>query len=149
MQNMTGPYRSWMVAWCWSVVAIGLIFAAGVIPALRTPTLLYLDLVTWPFDGQPETISTEAIFAFGILGAITAGWGVMMTALVTDPVIGREPRFWRVMTMSIVAWFVLLAAVSVLAGLPANIMSGANLLLTYLYPVWRGRLMSDVPPTQD
>lgn len=144
---MTGPYRSWLVAWCWSVVAIGLIFALGVIPALRAPTLLYLDLVTWPLDGRPESIGTDAVFAFGILGAITAAWGVMMTALVIDPVIGRMPRFWRVLTMSVVAWFGLLVVVSWLAGMPANIMSGANLLLTYLYPVWRGRLMSETAST--
>jgi hypothetical protein len=134
-----------MVAWCWSVVAVGLVFVAGVVPELRAPVLLYLDVLTWPLDGRPAAISAEAVFAFGILGAITAGWGVMMALLITDPVVGREPRFWRVMTAAVVVWFALLTAVSWSSGYPANVLSGANLLLTYLYPVWRGRMMTAAP----
>jgi hypothetical protein len=129
-----------MLAWCWSVVAVGLIFVAAVVPALQAPTLLYLDAITWPLDGKPERIGDDAVFAFGILGAITAGWGLMMARLVADPIVGREPRLFRHMTGAILLWFVLLAVVSWRAGVPWNILSGGNLLLTYLYPVWRGRL---------
>jgi hypothetical protein len=135
---MAGPWRGWLVAWCWSVIVVGFLLLAVVVPPLSAPTRLYIDMAFWPMDGQPVVSARETLFSLGILGAVTVGWGVLMLGLVTSPGLAALPAAWRWATGALAVWFAGLCLASWAAGAPTNMLSGANLFLTWLYPVWRG-----------
>ena len=147
---MTGFYHRWLVIWCWMTILIGALFALSVFAALRSPTLLFLDVIYWPIDGQPAMLSREAILGTALVGAVMVGWGVLMLGLAQDERLSKEPRVWRLMTTSVVVWFVVDSTASVLGGAGLNALSNAVFTAMFVYPVVKsgvlsGRLNADRP----
>ena len=139
---MTGFYHRWMVIWCWITIGIGAVFALSVFAGLRGPTMLFLDIVFWPIDGQPATLSREAILGMALTGAVMVGWGVLMLGLAQDEKLSREPRVWQIMTTAMVIWFVVDSTASLLAGAGVNALGNVGFLATFLYPVLKSGVLS-------
>ena len=140
---MTGFWHRWMVIWCWAILIVGAVFAASAIPALRWPTLLFLDIVFWPIDGQPATLSREAAFGVALSGALLTGWAVLMLGLARDPKLSREPRVWWLMTSAILVWFVVDSAASWLTGASVNVLSNSLFVAAYLLPILKSGVLSN------
>ena len=83
-------------------------FTLSVFAGLRGPTMLFLDVIFWPIDGQPATLSREAILGTALVGAVMVGWGVLMLGLAQDEQLSKEPRVWRLITTSVAIWFVVI-----------------------------------------
>ena len=139
---MTGFWHRWMVIWCWATLGVGAIFAMSAFASLRGPTMLFLDVIFWPIDGQPAALSREAALGIGLCGALMIGWGMLMLGLVQDPKLSRESRVWQIMTYAMVTWFVVDSAVSWLTGAGVNVLSNAGFLATYLIPVVKSGVLS-------
>ena len=139
---MTGFYHRWMVIWCWIMINIGAVFALSIFGALRGPTMMFLDIVFWPIDGQPAVLSREAVLGTALVGAVMIGWGVLMLGLVRDEKLAREPRVWSIMTTAVVLWFVIDSTCSVIGGAGVNALSNAVFLATFLYPVLKSGVLS-------
>lgn len=139
---MTGFYHRWLMIWCWMTILIGAVFALSVFAGLRGPTMVFLDIIYWPIDGQPAALSREAILGTALAGAVMVGWGVLMLGLAKDERLSKEPRVWRLMTTSVVVWFVVDSAASVFAGASVNALSNASFLALFLYPVLKSGVLS-------
>jgi hypothetical protein len=140
--NMTGFWHRWMIIWCWVTIVFGAVLALSAIAALRAPTLLFLDLVFWPLDGQQANLSREAVFGVSLCGAIMLGWGALMLGLARDEKLSREPRIWQIMTTGMVLWFVVDSLASWLAGAGVNVLSNAVFVVAYLVPVVKSGVLS-------
>ena len=139
---MTTFWHRWMIVWCWSVIGLGALFALSAFASLRGPTMLFLDLVFWPIDGQPAALSREAVFGVAISGALTLSWGVLMLGLVRDRTLG--PNVWQTMTTALTIWFVVDSLASIISGAGVNAISNAVLYATFLLPLAKsGMLVRD------
>ncbi len=139
---MTGFWHRWMVIWCWAVVGIGAVFAISAFASLRWPTMLFLDIIFWPIDGQPAALSREAVLGVSLTGAVMVGWGVLMLGLAQDAKLSRDPRVWHLMTYAMVTWFVVDSVASWLAGAGVNVLSNAGFLATFLIPIVKSGVLS-------
>lgn len=136
---MTAFWHRWMMIWCWSVIGLGALFALSAFAGLRAPTLLFLDLIFWPVNGQPATLSSEAVFGIAVSGALTLGWGVLMLGLVRDRNLG--PAIWHHMTAALTIWFAVDSLASIVSGASLNTVSNALLYAAYLIPVAKSGLL--------
>ncbi len=139
---MTGFWHRWMVVWCWTMVGVGTVFAVTAIAPLRTPTMLFLDLIFWPVDGQPAALSREAVLGIALCGAIMIGWGSLMLGLASDRKLSAEPRVWQLMTYAMIIWFVVDSAASWQTGAGVNVFSNAVFLISFLIPVIKSGALS-------
>lgn len=70
---MSNFWKSWLDIRCLAVIAFGGILAASSIPGFETGTRIFITLIN-PVD-VPVFNDIER-FAFGLIGAITIGWGI-------------------------------------------------------------------------
>lgn len=130
---MTGLWSTWIVIWCWAVVAFGVFLATGAIPGIDAAARALFVL----FSGDPATndvFDHPAVrFGLGLQGALTVGWGLTMLALAQAPSIGAPQ--WRALSVAMVAWFVIDSAISISTGFWLNAVSNTALLVAFLIPV--------------
>ncbi len=128
---MSGFWKTWMRVWCWAVLAFGAVLVLAAVPALDAAPRLALGLV----GGDPVLLDLPTMrFAFGLMGALTLGWGVSMMAMVALAHTHGAP-VWRSLTASVLVWYVIDSAISVLTGFPLNAVSNTLLTVGYLIPV--------------
>ncbi len=130
---MTGFWKSWMTIWCWSTVALGLVFVAGAAPGADAAALLYYDFVYWPLDGAPD-FDPMLRFTGGVLGAVLIGWAVTIFALIDAARAAGAPA-WRGLTAAMAIWFTIDSTISVLSGAAFNVVPNALFMGTFLIPV--------------
>jgi hypothetical protein len=140
---MVQPYHRWLVAWCWALIAIGIVFVIGVFAPFRAPTLLFLDLVFWPLDGRlAGPLAPEAIFSSALVGAVTFGWGLLMLGLVRDPVLSQSATVWRAMTIALASWFIVDSLASWVSGAHLNVLGNIGIAASFLIPVLKSGVLS-------
>ncbi len=128
---MSGFWKTWMRVWCWAVLAFGAVLVLAAVPALDAAPRLVLGLV----GGDPLLLDLPTMrFAFGLMGALTLGWGLSMIAMVALAHTHGAP-VWRSLTASVLVWYVIDSAISVLTGFPLNAVSNTLLTVGYLIPV--------------
>lgn len=132
---MSTFWHRWLVIWCWIMLCFGAIFAALALPALSGPALTMIDVVDWPYDGNPSALDRHAAVGFALLGCVMLGWGTLVLAIVQDSQMSQEPRVWRMLTTSMLVWYVTDSGASVLLGVPLNALSNTVFLVTFLLPV--------------
>lgn len=140
---MTGFHRRWLLLWCYLLIGLGAVFALAVVPGLRAPVVLFVDLVFWPFDGAPVLGRTDAL-ALAIVGAVMIGWGLLMAALVRQDDFAADPRIWRAMTTAMTVWYVVDSAASIYGGAWLNAVSNTGLYGTFLWPVLASGVLTQV-----
>ncbi len=70
-------------------------------------------------------------------GGVMTGWGIMLWMLATR-LYPREPALARqLIVTSIVAWFIVDSAGSILSGAPLNALFNVSFLLIFCVPLWR------------
>lgn len=128
---MNGFWKTWMRVWCWAVLAFGAVLALAAVPALDAAPRLVMGLI----GGDPALLNQPAMrFAFGLMGALTLGWGVAMLAMV-GLAHTHGAAVWRSLTASVLVWYVIDSAISVATGFPLNAVSNTLLTAGYLIPV--------------
>ena len=90
--------------------------------------------------GPPERVSSPAVrdylkLPFMVLGAVMAGWTVMMLQIVRGPL--REGSGWAlsVLTKSLVVWFVLDTGMSLALGFPLHALFNVPFALALAIPL--------------
>lgn len=117
----------------WILILFGLFTATGAVPAIDRGADFFLDLVFLPLDGQPTVTTGAERLLFGILGGVTAGWGVIILMLARGAS-ARAAILWGG-----VAWFALDSTASILAGGPMNAVYNTTFLALLLYAGWPRR----------
>lgn len=128
---MTGFWKTWMTVWCWGVFVFGVVLALSAVPGANAAPRAVITLI----GGDPALLDQPALqFAFGLQGALTMGWAIMMFGMLSVADIGGAP-VWRSMTFGMAVWYVIDSAISVATGLPLNAVSNTLLLVTFLAPI--------------
>ena len=125
----------------WLKAASGVTILTGVICALASHSSagglwLYLfDVLKWPIDGDPAVFNADTRAVNAVLGGVMVGWGVLMFSLSNERMIMTAPNVPRMMTISLLAWFLVDSVGSWAAGLPGNIALNVAFLVMFLPPL--------------
>jgi len=132
---MSGFWRTWMLVWCWGVVAFGAAFAAAALPAGETPALKFYDLIFWPLDGAQSFDAPMLRLTVAILGAVMMGWALTILAAMQAAERGSGAAVWRAVTGALLTWYAVDSAASLLNGSPMNVLSNTVFAGLFLAPV--------------
>lgn len=107
----------------WLQVVLGLLFVYALL-LVFAGSLAGQLFTTFGF-GPPESIDTDQVrdylnLPFMVLGAVLAGWSLMMIQIVRGPL--RDGSGWAVpiLIRSLVVWFVLDTGMSLVLGFPMH-----------------------------
>lgn len=137
---MTGFWRTWLWGWCWAVALFGVVLIGGAFEATAAPTRLLFGILN---AEEPFVLNAQARFSLAVLGAVTLGWAVAFYAAISaaHQLGASGARVWRLITLSVVLWFVIDSGLSVATGYGLNAAPNAVFLLAYLVPVLRSGVL--------
>lgn len=109
------------MAWLQTVLMVVLVYSLVLVFAGRTAGTLFSSLGF----GPDESIDTSEVrdylrLPFMVLGAVMAGWSVLMIQLVRGPLRQGSRWSWMFMVQSLVLWFVLDTGMSIVLGYPTH-----------------------------
>ncbi len=125
----------------WLKAASVVTILTGVICALAShssaggPWLYLFDVLKWPIDGNPAVFNADTRAVNAVLGGVMVGWGVLMFSLSNERMMTAAPNVPRMMTISLLAWFLVDSVGSWAAGLPGNIALNVAFLVMFLPPL--------------
>lgn len=119
-------WRDWLLAVC----AIVIVFGVSIALLSRTPAFAafnaLVDGTFWAGSAPDDGVRAFQLWAYGMLGATMAGWGVFMAYTVMGPFSKREKWSWDCIAAGIGVWFAIDTAVS------AYVMAGFNVAINVL-----------------
>ena len=137
---MSNFWKTWLTVWCWVLAIFGLVLAGGAFEATSGPVRLLFSL----FGGVPDLDLDKSLrFSVGLMGAVTFGWSLTFAAafraahLLGD----RAQPVWAMVTVGVMAWYVVDSAISVATGFAPNAASNTLLVIGYLLPVLRSGVL--------
>lgn len=83
---------------------------------------------------SPATQRFQA-WAYGVLGATIAGWGIVTAFLARYPFRNKEPWAWTAIALAISVWFITDTGLSVWFGVTFNAVFNILVLLLVLLPL--------------
>lgn len=136
---MTRFWRNWLTVWCWAVGLFGVVLIGGAFEATSGPTRMLFGVLN-P-DAPPLVPDEPMRFSLAVLGAVTLGWSITLHAAIeaAEMLGARGEPIWRLVTLSVVVWYVVDSALSVATGYGLNVAPNTLFLATYLLPALRGR----------
>jgi hypothetical protein len=120
-------------------VMFGILVAAAATPIGAAPAQFLADLIFFPVDGVQDLAAPETRLISAIGGGVMAGWGVLLWMLSTHLFPKDQALAAKLIIASIVTWFVIDSAGSMLAGAPLNAVFNVSFLLVFCLPLWRYR----------
>lgn len=115
---MTEFWRKWLLAAAVVTAVAGAGIAAMATAGAMDDTVFELIYLPGGLDAPAGDI---AHFAVGLMGAVMAGWAVMMLVLLINRSAATLPTTWWALTLGLATWFVLDCAVSIAAGAFGNL----------------------------
>ena len=129
--------QAWLKTAALIVVLAGVVFALGAWTPLAGPAAFLTDFTFWPIDGAQALAGAEARLMSGVLGAVMAGWGVMLW-LIADRLYPVDPALVRTAILASVGiWFVVDCLASLAAGAPLNLAFNIVFLALFAIPLLR------------
>ncbi|MDJ0908089.1 MAG: hypothetical protein QNI99_02780 [Woeseiaceae bacterium] len=126
----------WLKAGSALTVFFGVLIALASIPAANAPVEILADLIFFPVDGAQNVGAPETRLMNAIGGGVMTGWGIMIWMLATR-LYPREPALAKqLIVTSVVAWFVVDSAGSLMSGAPLNALFNVSFLLIFCVPLW-------------
>ena len=97
----------------------------------------------WGSDGPDPTALRFQSWAYGLLGATIAGWGVIIFFLVKIPFAQREKWAWNAFFWGLLLWYVLDTGASIYYGVLFNAAFNTAIFLVALIPLLftQGRML--------
>lgn len=141
---MSRFWRRWLITWAEAVSLFGVVVAAAAFPATDAPGRALLGAL----GGQPVELTPVLRFAFGLMGCVTLGWGLTLTAVMLNlPRLGdaQRPVLQGVLIASII-WFASDSAISILTGFGLNAASNTVLLIGLIVPLAAGGVLTQSRP---
>lgn len=130
---MTSFWRTWLMLWCVAVAGFGLVLAGAAFPAGSAPAQMLLDAIA----GGGFELAPQMRFALSVMGAVTIGWSITLVAAIRAALLlgDRGGPIWRLVALSVIAWFVIDGALSVATGFALNLVPNTILLAAFLVPL--------------
>ncbi len=133
---MSKFWQVWLNIWSLGVILFGLVLAGAGFAATDAIAVILHD-----FMGPAPFAPTPSLrFGFGLMGAVTMGWGG--TLLVTFKALHlldrpRATPLWRVLVGVVLAWFAIDSTISITNGFWMNAVSNMLLTILFLIPIWK------------
>lgn len=131
---MSNFWRTWLNAWCYVIILSGLAISGAGFEGLETFTktwICYLNLEAAPEFNQIER------FSFGLLGAVTTGWGLMLLYIIEAAHNNNEGnRIWRRLAFTLFIWYAIDGYISYRNGFTLNIVANSVILIAFLFPLY-------------
>ena len=113
--------RQTFIKWLQVVLFLVLIYSLLLVFAGKTAGSLF----SWFGFGPEESINTAAVWdylrlPFMVLGAVMAGWAILMIQIVRGPLKEESTWAWTFLVRSLSLWFVLDTAMSLVLGYPMH-----------------------------
>ena len=126
--------RSWFKVAAVVVGSFGPVFFLGA-AGVTWPSVLTLDLLSWPVDGNMNYDAPTTRFLSALTGGFLLGWGVTIW-LIGKHIYDLAPEPARkVVVYGLLAWFVLDSAGSVASGHASNVIVNLLVLATAVGPL--------------
>lgn len=126
----------------WLLIASIILIFFGVVLALFNQSLFFdfiFNIRINPyFWGGNEPDSTALHFqqwAYGVLGATIAGWGVIVFFIIRQPFRNQERWAWTASVAGIGLWYILDTFISIAAGVFYNAVFNTLLLAVFMVPL--------------
>lgn len=126
-------------------VLFGILVAAAATPFGAEPARFLADLIFFPVDGAQRLAAPETRLISAIGGGVMAGWGVLLWMISTHLFPSDNALAAKLIISSVVTWFVIDSAGSIVAGAPLNAALNVSFLLIFCIPLWRHRLYAGRP----
>lgn len=134
--------RSRTVAIIWLQVVLAAVFVYSLL--LVFAGSVAGTMFSWFGFGPSESINTEEVrdylrLPYMVLGAVMAGWVILMIQIVRGPLREGSPWAWTVLVRSLILWFVLDTAMSLVIGYPTHALFNLPFALALALPLYRLR----------
>ena len=138
MSQTQGESRGLWLAWLQVVLAFVLIYALVLV--------LAGSVAGWMFSalgfGPPQNIVSPELekylrLPYMVLGAVLAGWTLLMLLVVRGPLREQAPWALPAVTVSLAVWFVLDTGMSLVLGFPTHALFNVPFALALGIPLWR------------
>lgn len=120
-------------------VVFGLLSAIAAWPPLSAPQRLLAEMIFMDFDGSVTIASQSERLLSAILGGLIAGWGVILWQLVDKLYLDNPALVGKMIMSSILTWYIVDSAASVVAGAPLNFIGNLSFLALFAIPLWRAK----------
>ena len=108
-------------AWLQVVLVVVFVYSLVLVFAGRTALSLFASLGFGPDDSiDTDTVRDYLRLPFMVLGAVMAGWSVLMMLLVRGPLRDGSRWAWSMLVQSLVLWFMLDTGMSLVLGYPTH-----------------------------
>ena len=131
----------------WLFVLGNLLVVFGLLLAFFNQTPLFdflfnnqINPAFWNSPQAPAEILAFQGWAYGVLGATVAGWGVFLAFLAHYPFRKKEPWAWNCIAAGLVVWFVSDTTISLVSHIYFNVFFNLALFLAGMLPLlatWR------------
>jgi hypothetical protein len=122
--------------WRWLlVVTAGVVLFGALLLLAPGLTRQLFSLLLYGAQGRLDTFPAEALayvtLTHGVLGAVMFGWGLALLMLLSGPFRRRSDEAWRMLVVSLLAWFIPDTLYSLWSGFWQN--AALNLGFALLY----------------
>lgn len=133
---MTGFWRNWLTIWCGAVAIFGLVLTGGAFPTADAPIRWMIATINPAADA---TMTDTLRFSLALMGAVTIGWSLTLHAAIraADRLGAAGGPVWRLLVLSMCAWYVIDSSLSVATGFGLNAVSNTVFMAAFLWPLWR------------
>ena len=129
--------KSWLKVTAIVVGSFGPIFFLSTMMATSGPAGWTLDLLSWPLDGNMTFDAAPTRFLSALTGGFLLGWGVMIWLLSVYVYDAAPEGVRKTVLYSLLSWFVLDSAGSIVSGNPSNAVFNVAVLLIAVGPLWK------------
>lgn len=129
-------WTNWLLAF--SVIGVFLAIDVVVIPIIRETIgsfwyELFFGAGTYQALGETEVLFQQ--FLFGVMGAVMAGWMLLLAVIVHIPFRRGEKWAWYAIDASVLLWFIGDCTISLVVGFHANLWINIALLVAVMLPL--------------
>ena len=127
---MSGCWRVWFFAWCFSVGLFGAVLAGGAFESTSGPVRLVLTGLHGPGQLNFDPVLR---FSLAVMGGVSIGWAVTLAFILKAAIEqGEQARpLWNAITAGMISWFVIDSTLSVATGFGLNVVPNVALAATY------------------
>lgn len=125
---------NWLTVWCWGVLVFGILLATAAFPALDGLVRRLFILFANNAANASMFDHSAVRFGLGLQGALTIGWALTIFALLNAAKTLGAP-LWRALTVSLLVWYVVDSAISIVTGFWINAISNTALMVAFAIPI--------------
>ena len=125
--------------WLFGFSVIVIIFGMGMALLNRTPLFAIFDSQVNPAFWKTNSLSLEVDafqgWAYGVMGATMAGWGVFLAFIVRYPLNHKERWAWNAFMLGLSLWYLTDTAISLYFGVVFNAIFNTVIFILALLPL--------------